>query len=102
LVIFSSLVAYKFETFNDTISDMTARRIIALSAGGVTALATFAAGIALLLLGEYSSPGERIIFVSVALAPVAMLAAMVGYAVWWFVLFILTLVLPGPERQERS
>jgi hypothetical protein len=81
---------------------MTARRIIALTAGAITALGSFTAGMALLLAGDYSSPGERIVFVSVALGPVAMLGAMLGYAVWWFVLFVLTLVLSAKEPQERS
>ncbi len=49
----------------------------------------------LLVFGGYYSGNELIVFVSLALAPVLMAAVMLGYAVWWLVLFLLSLILPS-------
>jgi len=49
-----------------------------------------------LVFGGYFAGSELLIFASIALAPVAMCAVMAGYAVWWLVLFLLTLA--GRDR----
>jgi hypothetical protein len=84
---------------------MAPRGIIALTAGAVTTVVVFILAMALLFFGGYFADHERLVFVSIALGPVAMLAVMVGYAVWWLVLFILSLFLPAikpPENQTPS
>jgi hypothetical protein len=81
---------------------MTTRRIIALSAGTITALVAFAAGMAILFFGEVFEVSHRLIFASIALSPVAMFAVMLGYAVWWLVLFVLTLALPREDASDGS
>jgi len=73
---------------------MNGRQIIALAAGGITTVTAFVAAMALLIFGGYYSGNELIVFVSIALAPVLMVAVMLGYAVWWLVMFLLSLVLP--------
>ena len=88
-----------------TYAIMAPRRIIALTAGAVTTVVAFILAMALLLFGGSFAGHERLILVSIALAPVAMFAVMVGYAVWWLVLFILSLFLPAikpPENQTPS
>jgi len=81
---------------------MTPRRIIATVAGAIATVLSFAAGMALLIFGNVVSSAHLLVSISVALAPLILCAFMVGYAVWWLVLFVLTLVLPdqgGPEKQ---
>jgi hypothetical protein len=82
---------------------MTTRAIVALAAGAVTTIAAFTAAMLLLIFGGYFADHERLVYVSIALGPVAMLAVMLGYAVWWMVLFLLSLVL-STERppQDRT
>lgn len=81
---------------------MTTRRIIALSAAGVTTVVVFVAGMAFLYFGGVFEASHRLIFVSIAVSPLAMVAAMLGYAVWWLVLFLLTLALPEENPGEKS
>jgi hypothetical protein len=83
---------------------MSRRRIIALTAGAVAVIVVFAAVMSYLFFAVYGAEKDRIIFISVALGPVLMISVMVGYAVWWGVLFILTLVLPeeSPKDQESE
>jgi hypothetical protein len=75
-------------------ADMTQRQTIALVAGTITMVAVFVAAMALLIFGGYYSGNELIVFVSICLAPVLLVAVMVGYAVWWLVMFLLSLVWP--------
>lgn len=99
---FSASRGCLFRRFNDNISAMAPRRIIALSAGGVTTIAVFVTAMALLFFGEYVAAHERLFYTFMALGPVAMLSVMVGYAVWWLVLFILTLILPSQKSPENG
>jgi hypothetical protein len=80
---------------------MTTRQIIALSAAGVTAAVVFVAGMAFLYFGGIFEASHRLIFTSIAVSPMAMFAAMLGYAVWWLVLFLLTLALPEETPGEK-
>jgi hypothetical protein len=89
-------------TLSITHPPMTTRRIVALSAGAVTALVVFVAGMAFLYFGEVFEASHRLVFASIALSPVAMFAVMLGYAVWWLVLFLLTLALPGEDTLDGS
>jgi hypothetical protein len=75
-------------------ASMTGRQIIALAAGGITTVIAFVAAMLLLIFGGYYSGNQLLVFVSIALAPVLMVAVMVGYAVWWLVMLVLSLVLP--------
>jgi len=83
-------------------SPMTTRRIVALSAAAVTTLVAFVAGIALLYFGNVFEASHRLVFASIAISPLAMFAAMLGYAVWWLVLFVLTLALPEEDSGKKS
>jgi hypothetical protein len=75
-------------------ANMTSRQIIALAAGGITTVIAFVAAMLLLIFGGYYSGNELLVFVSIALAPVLLVAVMIGYAVWWLVMFLLSLFLP--------
>ncbi len=81
-------------------ANMTRRQIIALAAGTITMLAAFVAAMALLIFGGYYSGNELIVFVSICLAPVLMVAVMAGYAVWWLVMFVMTLVWPDSASRD--
>ncbi len=80
---------------------MAPRQVIALTAGAVTTVVVFILAMALAFFGGDYAGHERLIFVSIALAPVAMVAVMVGYAVWWLVLFVLSLFLPAIKPTEN-
>ncbi|MBI5569863.1 MAG: hypothetical protein HY914_07960 [Desulfomonile tiedjei] len=80
---------------------MTPRRIIATAAGALATVVSFSAGLALLIFGNVISSAHLLVTISVALAPLILCAFMVGYAVWWLVLFILTLVLPEQGSPEE-
>ncbi len=77
---------------------MNQRRTIALACGAVVTMAVFAVAMGLLCFGAILPDEDRIILVSIALGPVAMISVMIGYGVWWGVLFLLTLF----QRQEDS
>ena len=81
---------------------MSTRRWIALIAGAVVTFAVFALCMILLIFGDYFAGRDRLVLVSIALGPVAMISVMVGYAVWWGVLFLLTLLLPEEQRDPRD
>lgn len=70
-------------------------------AGAVVTFAVFALCMFLLIYGDYFAERDRLVLVSIALGPVAMVSVMVGYAVWWAVLFLLTLLLPDEQRDQR-
>jgi hypothetical protein len=80
---------------------MGPRVIVALVAGTAAAIAAFVIAMLLLIFGGYFAEHERLIYVSIALGPVAMVAVMIGYAVWWMVLFVLSLVLSSERPPEN-
>jgi uncharacterized Tic20 family protein len=80
---------------------MSRNRTIALVVWVVVTVALFIVGMVLLIFGAYFPEKDRIIMVSIAIAPVAMVAAMVGYGVWWLVLFVLSLFFPE-ESSDQS
>jgi len=79
---------------------MSNSRVIALAAGAFVTIAVFLTALALLIFFDYFEERYRIILVSIALGPVAMISVMVGYSVWWLVLFLLSLFL-SDERQGQ-
>ena len=87
-------ITFIYLSINANMANMTGRQIIALAAGGITTVIAFVAVMALLIFGGYYAGNELLFFVSIALAPVLMIAVMVGYAVWWLVMFLLSLFLP--------
>jgi hypothetical protein len=76
---------------------MNSRRAIALFCGGTVSTAILIAGAVLFVFHGGLENSDSIMLGAVALGPALMFSAMAGYAVWWGVLFLLTLVLP----QER-
>ncbi len=80
---------------------MTRNRCIALVVWSVVTLAVFVVGMGLLIVGDYVAEEHRVTMVSIAIGPVAMIAAMVGYGVWWLVMLVLSLLLPE-ERPDQS
>ena len=84
-------IGYIHATINDNISGMTWRHTTALIAGAAVTATAFVAAMALFIYGEIFPERDWLIMVSIALGPIAMLSVMVGYAVWWFVLFLLSL-----------
>ena len=71
-------------------------------AGAVVTFAVFVFCMVLLIFGDYFAGRDRLVLVSIALGPVAMVSVMVGYAVWWAVLFLLTLLLPEEQHDRRD
>jgi len=63
-------------------------------------LTVFVLAMAALVFGDYFSERELLFYVSIALGPVAMISVMVGYAVWWLVVFLLTLFLPSRSPDD--
>jgi hypothetical protein len=80
---------------------MTRNRTIALIVWVAVTVAAFVIGMGLLIFGDYFAEKHRLIMVSIAIGPVAMVSAMVGYGVWWLVLLVLSLLLPE-ERPDQS
>ncbi|MBI5249263.1 MAG: hypothetical protein HY912_07195 [Desulfomonile tiedjei] len=74
---------------------MTGRRTLAMIFGAITTLVVFAGAMWLALFGGLVGTDHIILFVSIALGPIAAVAVIAGYLVWWLVLFLLTLVLPS-------
>jgi NADH:ubiquinone oxidoreductase subunit 6 (subunit J) len=74
--------------------------MIALIVGAVVTLTVFVLAMAALVFGDYFSERELLFYVSIALGPVAMISVMVGYAVWWLVVFLLTLFLPSRSPDD--
>jgi uncharacterized BrkB/YihY/UPF0761 family membrane protein len=83
-----------------TYPPMTRTRMIGLAAGAVVTLAVFVLAMAALIFGDYFAEKELLIYVSLSLGPVAMVSVMIGYAVWWLVVFFLTLVLPNRNPDD--
>jgi len=83
---------------------MNRGRVIALAAGAVVTVGVLGAGLALLYFGGIVPERDRLIVVSIALAPLAMVAVMVGYGVWWGVVFLFALFNPpdGADRTDRE
>ena len=79
---------------------MSRTRVIALAVGGIVTLAVFVLAMVALIFGGFFSEREMLFYVSLALAPVAMVSVMVGYAVWWLVVFLLTLFLPNRSPDD--
>jgi len=98
---FGLLVTVRFATESMiTYPAMSSTRMIALVIGAVVTLVVFVMAMAALIFGEYFSEKELLIYVSIALGPVAMMSVMVGYAVWWLVVFLLTLFLPNRSPDD--
>ncbi|MEW6349861.1 MAG: hypothetical protein AB1646_12415 [Thermodesulfobacteriota bacterium] len=85
---------------NDNIRLMNLRRTISLVFGGAATLATMVAALGLLAFGGLYQDSDRLIIVSIALAPVVLVSVMVGYCVWWAVMVLLSLFLPDPGRED--
>ncbi|MBI4963856.1 MAG: hypothetical protein HY913_11320 [Desulfomonile tiedjei] len=83
-----------------TYRPMSRTRVIALAVGGIVTLAVFVLAMVALIFGGFFSEREMLFYVSLALAPVAMVSVMVGYAVWWLVVFLLTLFLPNRSPDD--
>lgn len=78
---------------------MTRTQVIALTAGALTALLVLGTALWLMIFGDVFPEKERLVMVFVALGPLAMCSVMVGYAVWWLVMFMLTLLGLHQKRQ---
>lgn len=95
---------YLFSWINDNISSMNYGRVIALAAGGLVAVLALGAGLGLLYFGGIVPEHDRLIVTSIALAPLAMVAVMIGYGVWWGMVFLFALFhsTRGAEPTERE
>jgi hypothetical protein len=81
---------------------MTRTRTIALIAGGLVTFAVFVMAMWLLIFGGYFSEKELLVHVSIALGPVAVVSVMVGYAVWWLVVFVMSLLASEPRPTDNQ
>lgn len=79
---------------------MDTKRYIALIVGALVTLFVFSASLIMLVFGDFFKNNEVLIYVSIAVAPLAMVSVMVGYAVWWLVLFLLALLSPQAKRPD--
>jgi len=79
---------------------MSRKWIIAFTSGTITTIAVFAGGLWLLISRSDLVGGELLFHVSVALAPLAMASVMVGFSVWWMIMFLLSLF--SSERNESK
>lgn len=83
---------------------MSRNKIIAISLGGLAAAATFIAGMWMMIFGAMFPQSDVLFAVSLAISPLAVVAVVVGYLVWWVCLFLLTLlwVEPNPESNNEA
>jgi len=88
------------QAFDDNILTMTRRWIIALTLGTITTVAAFAGGLWLIIAGGRYAGNELLVFVSMALAPLAAFAVVLGFAVWWLVTFLFHLLAPDQRPRE--
>ncbi len=79
---------------------MSRKWIIAFTSGTITTIGVFAGGLWLLISRSDLVAGELLFHVSVALAPLAMASVMVGFSVWWMIMFLLSLF--SSERNESK
>ena len=82
---------YSYNPINDTIPGMEARRTIALTVCTLVIIVSFAAIMGLIVFGGMVEQKKVLIYASIALGPVAMIAVMMGYAAWWLTMFFLSL-----------
>lgn len=54
----------------------------------------------MLIFGGYVAEHQVIVYASIALGPVAAVSVMLGYAVWWMVLFVLSLILSNEKPAD--
>lgn len=81
-----------------------------MTVGAAVTLAVLVGAMGLIIFGGHFAEKEVLLFASLALAPVALISVMAGYAVWWLILFLLALFFPdgsepsavsdGPETGE--
>ncbi len=81
---------------------MTGRYTLALIFGAITTLSVFAGAIWLALFGGMVETDHTILFLSIALGPIAAVAVIAGYLVWWMVVFLITLVRPAPTDRPKG
>jgi hypothetical protein len=79
---------------------MTRTRLAGLIAGAIVTIAVFSGLLYLMLYGGFVESNHIMLFVSIALGPVAAVSVIAGYLVWWLVLFLLTLL--NPDSTGRS
>jgi hypothetical protein len=65
--------------------------------GGITTLIVFAGALWLVMFGGIVETEHIILFVSIGLGPIAAVAVIAGYLMWWMALFLLTLILPRAQ-----
>lgn len=63
-----------------------------MSSGGIITVATFVAGLWLMIYGNMFPDSDLIFLVSMALSPLAVVSVIAGFLVWWIFLFLLTLI----------
>lgn len=81
---------------------MDTNRWIALVVGAVVTVTVFVVMMWWLLYGGVFPDKDKLILASIALCPVLMAAFIVGYAVWWGVMFLLALVRPTGQYKEED
>ncbi len=68
--------------------------MLAMVVGGITTLVVFVGALWLVMFGGIVETDHIILFLSIGLGPIAVVAVIAGYLVWWLALFLLTLILP--------
>lgn len=58
----------------------------------MVAAATFATGLWMMIFGSLFPQSDLIFVVSLAISPLAVVAVVAGFLVWWISLFLLTLI----------
>lgn len=79
---------------------MTRTRLAGLIVGAIVTIAVFWGLLYLMLYGGFVESNHIMLFVSISLGPVATVSVIVGYLVWWLVVFLLTLL--NPDSTGRS
>ncbi len=93
---------YICSPINDNIPGMGTRRIIALTVGAVVTLTVFFVVMGAFVFGGLWPEDRVLVFASIALAPVLLIAAIMGYGAWWLVMFILALFSPDEDSEESG
>jgi hypothetical protein len=70
---------------------MDKKRLVASIAGAAVFLTVLGAGIWIMIFGGIWPEDKIILYGSILLAPLCLIAAMLGYGVWWGLMFALHL-----------
>ncbi len=81
---------------------MSRNRLISIAIGGLVTIVTFVAGLWIIVFGAMFPQSDLIFVISLAISPLAVVAVVAGFLVWWICLFFLTLIFGDSDSNPDS